>query len=161
MYLYCLHVQMYMSHEYQEESCDYQGWSCDYQDSHVTTKDSHVTTKDDHVTTKDSHVTTKDSLVTTKESHVIIPLISSWWDVTTETFQAMFLSTLHSLPSSTTIMLATSECPWGELPAALREMFEGVRNECTCIPPWSRESSFLPCPPHTTRTTPTPQTTAM
>ena len=61
-------------------------------------------------------------------SVVFIPRISSWWDVTTETFQAMFLSTLHSLPSSTAIlMLATSECPWGELPAALREVFEGVR----------------------------------
>ena len=45
----------------------------------------------------------------------------------------MFLSTLHSLPSSTAIlMLATSECPWDELPAALREVFEGVRNACTC-----------------------------
>ena len=61
-------------------------------------------------------------------SVVFIPRISSWWDVTTETFQAMFLSTLHSLPSSTPIlMLATSECHWGELPAALREVFEGVR----------------------------------
>ena len=61
-------------------------------------------------------------------SVVFIPRISSWWDVTTEAFQAMFLSTLHSLPSSTAIlMLATSECPWGELPAALREVFEGVR----------------------------------
>ena len=86
----------------------------------MTTKDGHVTTKESHVTTKESHVTTKDSHVTTKDSHVIIPQISSWWDVTTETFQAMFLSTLHSLPSSTAIMLATSECPWGELPAALR-----------------------------------------
>ena len=147
----------------------------------------------------------------------------------------MFLSTLHSLPSSTAIlMLATSECPWDELPAALREVFEGVRNACTCTvpekidmqcapfflllppcflpfsilpppfpPPTSSFSStfllpfsylspplllpvisvfssgkqqiicsspslpgaekalFLPCPSHTTHTTPTPQTTAM
>ena len=119
---------------------------------HMTTKDGHVTAKDGHVTAKDGHVTTKDGhkvmymyvficytvqllLQVFREARrvapsvVFIPRISSWWDVTTETFQAMFLSTLHSLPSSTPIlMLATSECPWGQLPAALREVFEGVRN---------------------------------
>ena len=62
-------------------------------------------------------------------SVIFIPCISSWWDVTTETFQAMFLSTLLSLPSSTPLfVLATSECPWSELPSALREVFKGVRN---------------------------------
>jgi len=61
---------------------------------------------------------------------IFIPRISSWWDVTTETFQAMFLSTLLSLPSSTPLLvLATSECPWSELPSALREVFKGGSNE--------------------------------
>ena len=66
----------------------------------------------------------------TSPSIVYLPRVDSWWDVTTETFQATFTSSLLSLPSSTSlVVIATAECPWSELCPSLKELFSFVSSK--------------------------------
>ena len=63
----------------------------------------------------------------TSPSIVYLPRVDSWWGVTTETFQVTFISTLLSLPPSTSlVVIATAECQWSELCPSLKKLFSFV-----------------------------------
>ena len=60
-------------------------------------------------------------------SIIYLPRVDSWWDVTTETFQVTFTSSLLSLPPSTSlVVIATAECPWSTLSPSLQNLFSFV-----------------------------------
>ena len=64
-------------------------------------------------------------------SIVYLPRINTWWEVTPETFRATLFSVVYSLPPTTPLLvLATAECPYGQLPATVRELFKQV---CVCV----------------------------
>ena len=61
---------------------------------------------------------------------LFLPRVDTWWDVTTETFQATLNSALSSLlPSTPLLVLATAECQWEELPSRLKDIFADVGSQ--------------------------------